>query len=152
MRFRPASLGPTIYWVFLTLFWVALTADSVHRDLVRHRTGQLHFHEFTLLFFVAILFIHVYLYLFSCIELEPATLFLRRGLGGGTRIPYNNIVAVRPVQTANGRPIPNQVEIETARLSRDIYPHNYHRIAVADPRALAASLREKAPQAEYELA
>jgi hypothetical protein len=149
MRFRPASARTTIFWLLLVLFWVALMADNLHRDRIRHDTGQAHFHEVMLLIWIAIAFLHLWVYFLGRIELEPATLFLRHGFWGA-RIPYDNIVAVRRVETAKGKPVPHQVEIETARLSRDIYPHDYRRLAVSDPRALTASLREKAPQAEYE--
>jgi hypothetical protein len=149
MRFRPGSAKTTIFWLLFVLLGFAFDADDLRRDRIHHNTGQAHFHEVMLLFWIAIAFLHLYLYLFGRIELEPATLFLRHGYWG-PRIPYDNIVAVRPAETPKGKPLPHQIEIETSSLSRDIYPHKYRRFAVADPRALAASLREKAPQAEYE--
>ncbi|HEX3969357.1 MAG TPA: hypothetical protein VHW70_15420 [Edaphobacter sp.] len=149
MRFRPGSATTTIYWLLFALFWFAFSADNLRRDRIEHHTGQVHFHEVILLIWIAIALLHLYVYFFGRIELEPATLFLRHGYWG-PRIPYNNIVAVRPAETPKGKPLPHQIEIETAPVSRDTYPHKYRRLAVADPRALAASLREKAPQAAYE--
>ncbi|HTV10001.1 MAG TPA: hypothetical protein VMD97_13240 [Candidatus Aquilonibacter sp.] len=149
MRFRPGSAKTTTFWLLLILFWIALTLDNLRRDRMHHDIGQAHFHEVLLLVWVVIAFLHLYLYFFGYIELEPSSLFLRHGLWG-PRIPYGNIVAVRPAETAKGKPIPHQIEIETAALSPGIYPHQYRRLAVADPRALAANLREKAPHAEYE--
>jgi hypothetical protein len=149
MRFRPAPATTTIFWLLFVLLWVALDVDNLRRARIHHDTGQAHFHEVILLIWIAIALLHLYVYFFGRIELEPATLFLRHGFWG-RRIPYDNIVAVRPAETPKGKPLPHQIEIETARLSRDIYPHDYRRLAVSDPRALAASLREKAPQAEYE--
>lgn len=149
MRFRPGSANTTIYWLFFALLWIAITADNLRRARIQHDTGQAHFQELMLLMWIALAFVHLWLYFFGRIELEPSTLFLRHGFWG-PRIPYDNIVAIRPAETAKGKPIPHQIEIETAPVSRETYPHKYRCLAVSDPRALAASLREKAPQAEYE--
>lgn len=149
MRFRPGSAKTTIYGLLFVLFWFALTVDDLRRARIHHDIGQVHLNEFTLLFLIAAALLNLWAYFFGRIELEPATLFLRHGRWG-RRIPYDNIVALRPAETGKGEPIPHQIEIETAPVSRDTYPHTYRQLAVSDPKALAARLREKAPQAEYE--
>jgi hypothetical protein len=61
----------------------------------------------------------------------------------GTKIPYNSIVAVRPQPDAN-------LEIETARVSRDIYPHNYVIIAPKDRTGFLQALRSHLPPEVFE--
>lgn len=149
MRFRQVPTQQVFIWIFLALFWLAESLDNVHRYRARHNPGQATFYEVMTVIWIIILLIYLYGLLFCRVEFDPTSLRLRIGFRS-TRIPYDNIVAARPVLTSKGKIIPHQVELETARLSPSIYPHDYRRIAVADPDAFIRALRDKAPHAEQE--
>jgi hypothetical protein len=62
-------------------------------------------------------------------------------------IPYNTIVAVRPQPDARDSA---NLEIETARVSPDIYPHNYVIIAPKDRNGFFGALRSHLPPNVFE--
>lgn len=147
MRFRPANYEYTALWVLSLFLGIALTIVNLHHDIARHRTGWAYSDEMVLAIFIISFFIPVYAWLFSRIEFEPDALRFHNGFNS-RRIPYREIVAVRTVQK-KGRPVPRQLEIETAPVSADIYPHNYLVYVVSDPSAVMQAIHDKAPAAEY---
>lgn len=63
------------------------------------------------------------------------------------KIPFNTIVAVRPQPDAKKSA---NLEIETARVSPDIYPHNYVVIAPKDRNGFLGALRFHLPPDVFE--
>jgi hypothetical protein len=68
------------------------------------------------------------------------------------QIPYHSIVAVRNTLGLSDKPERRRLEIETARISASIYPHDYLVVDTPTDRdAFLQALRDRAPEAEFVL-
>lgn len=149
MRFRSVATGQTLIWVILAIAEIAISSARIHKHLARQQTNLIGIDEVTLAAWGVVLILWLSQFFVGRIELEQDGLRLR-GILRSTRIPYFQVVGIRPVRNSRGKQILNQIELETARLSADIYPHNYVVIAVSDPQAVLRAIHEKVPAAEYE--
>ena len=126
--------------IAICIGWILISWDNVQRHSRYFHSFDRHFYAVGLVFWIAALLLHLWIMFFSTVEVAAESLRLRLGFHP-VMIPYTSIVAVTPVCDAKGNVKPKTLEIEIAKLGRDIYPHAYRELRFADPDAFLTALR-----------
>ncbi len=143
MRFRP-RLGFQICFQILSLcLWLFIAVGSTAKHHAPTLFGA------TAALWVALLTAQISSYLSTSWSLDPDGIH-RKNLWSSQRIPYADIVAIRP-HTDLWKPSPSQIDIEFGKLGSALNPRM---TTTANPRQRSIfleQLRASTPQAAFEL-
>jgi hypothetical protein len=139
MAFRVRTKGAWLQ-IAICIGWILISSDNVQRHSRYFHSFDRRFYGVALVFWISALLIHLWVMFFSTVEVTSESLRLRLGFHP-ILIPYASIVAVTPVCDAKGNIRPNTIEIEVAKLGRDIYPHTYRELRIAKLDAFLAALQ-----------
>jgi hypothetical protein len=140
MRFSVRKADGSTIQMWLCVFWIVLSTLNLQKDLKRHHSYEAGFHIFGLVVFTAALALHLYFWFFGSITLSHDTIVIRQSFRPLT-LPYSAIVAAQPTFTPSGKTVPHVVELEIARLSPEVYPHEYRNVYLRDSDAFLEAVR-----------
>ena len=136
-------------WIGLSILMVGSQISRVHDHLVVGATGRAYLSGFTAAAWVLIGAVHLWMLIFGRVEITDTEVRSQMAFRSRSFL-LSNIVGIRPAFTDGGRLIAKNVELEIARLSPDIYPHEYVKLPVDNAAGLAQALHERVPAAAYE--
>lgn len=131
--------------IWLSAFWTVTSSMNLAHDVKQHKMSGTIFHGVCLLIFVTALAFHVYFFFNGSIDLNNDSLTIKQGISPLT-LPYTSVVNAGPAFTSAGKMMTHVVEIEIARISPDIYPHEYRKVYLRDPDAFLDALRSHLKQ------
>jgi hypothetical protein len=136
-----------LFWICFALLQIANVGDRIYR----HKNSGNGFLSWSDIAFLIVWCIILLLYATKPFFAEwrftaDALVFHWFGIHN-KKIAYRTIVAVRPQPSAKH---PAKLEIETARVSADVYPHNYVVIAPRDKNGFLEALRSHLPPQAFE--
>ena len=145
MKIKPAFMD--LVWIFIALLQIVSIGDRLHRHTNSGHRFQITSDLLITVFWCLILLFYASKPFFSDWRLTADALTFYWLGRPGKKIIYSKIVAIRPQPGAKD---PDSLEIETAQVSPEVYPHNYVIVAPKDRNGFLQALRSHLPPNVFE--
>ena len=136
-------------WIGLSILMVGSQISRIYDHMATGNTGRAYISGVTAATWILIGAFYLWILLFGRVEITETEVRSQMAFSSHVFL-LSNIIGIRPAFTDGGRLIAKSVELEIARLSPDIYPHEYVKVQVDDPARFAQELHERVPSAAYE--
>jgi len=144
MTFRITNNGG-LSQIVISLVWVIFSADRLTSHSVYSHSYRRWLTVITLTLWLLCLCMNVLFYLSGKVQFTERSLRIRQGLRS-VFIPYSSIVSFHQASDSKGKLKRNVVELEVAKLSHDLYPHQYKELHLKDMAGFLAALQQRVPQ------
>ncbi|WP_047487013.1 hypothetical protein [Terriglobus sp. TAA 43] len=144
MTFRITNNGG-LSQIVISLVWVIFSADRLTSHSVYSLSYRRWLTVIALTLWLLCLCMNVLFYLSGKVQFTERSLRIRQGLRS-VFIPYSSIVSFQQACDGKGKLKRNVVELEVAKLSHDLYPHQYKELHLKDMPGFLAALQQRVPQ------